>query len=255
MHWVEVKRGLDLQKPGSQDQDPIFGYKLPQHEVGYPGRLKLLSPPVLAVNYIYRLCIRAPTTYRRRRLCSLCAWQPRGAEGQGAEEWEAGHAGRLTSCFQWCSSCNTFGQLASNARHHVQAFAGFVMSAQVTGLGPIAALQQHLSDPINTTIFSKAAIVPGAISQPPCAIEPVHNFQVCSLAHALKIALITLYDSEKVQTCVVAGPEHPHTLLLAGTLALRSTCLAVRQSCRCFVVCHTLEEICERLYNHEERKK
>ena len=47
MHWVEVKRGLDLQKPGSQDQDPIFGYKLPEHEVGYPGRLLLLSPPVL----------------------------------------------------------------------------------------------------------------------------------------------------------------------------------------------------------------
>lgn len=49
---------------------------------------------------------------------------------------------------------------------------------QVTGVGPLEALSQHLADPINTTIFSKAAIVPGAISQPPCAIEPVHNFQV-----------------------------------------------------------------------------
>ena len=38
MHWVESKRGYDVLKPGSQDQDPIFSsYKLPPHEVGYPG--------------------------------------------------------------------------------------------------------------------------------------------------------------------------------------------------------------------------
>jgi hypothetical protein len=38
MHWVETKRGYDVLKPGSQDQDPVFSnYKLPAHEVGYPG--------------------------------------------------------------------------------------------------------------------------------------------------------------------------------------------------------------------------
>ena len=38
MHWVESKRGYDLKTPGSQDQDPIFSnYKLPAHDVGYPG--------------------------------------------------------------------------------------------------------------------------------------------------------------------------------------------------------------------------
>lgn len=38
MHWVESKRGYDVLKPGSQDQDPIFSsYKLPKHDVGYPG--------------------------------------------------------------------------------------------------------------------------------------------------------------------------------------------------------------------------
>ena len=58
------------------------------------------------------------------------------------------------------------------------AFAGFVMSAQVTGVGPLEALQQHLRDPIHTTIFSKAAIVPGEVVQPPCQIEPVHNYKV-----------------------------------------------------------------------------
>lgn len=34
MHFVEVKRGLDLKTPGSQDQDPLFpGNKLKPHEV------------------------------------------------------------------------------------------------------------------------------------------------------------------------------------------------------------------------------
>ncbi len=34
MHWVEVKRGLDLKDPGSQDFDPVFqGNKLKPHEV------------------------------------------------------------------------------------------------------------------------------------------------------------------------------------------------------------------------------
>lgn len=38
MHWVESKRGYDVRSPGSQDQDPIFSsFKLPPHEVGYPG--------------------------------------------------------------------------------------------------------------------------------------------------------------------------------------------------------------------------
>ncbi len=32
---------------------------------------------------------------------------------------------------------------------------GFTMAAQVTGKGPLAALGEHLNDPINTTIFSK----------------------------------------------------------------------------------------------------
>ena len=37
MHWVESKRGYDVRDPGSQDQDPIFSFSLPKHEVGYPG--------------------------------------------------------------------------------------------------------------------------------------------------------------------------------------------------------------------------
>jgi hypothetical protein len=47
-HWVESLRGADIKNPGSVDVDPIFGNKLPAHEVGYNGGifdpLKLTSP-------------------------------------------------------------------------------------------------------------------------------------------------------------------------------------------------------------------
>ncbi len=37
---------------------------------------------------------------------------------------------------------------------------------------------QHLAEPINTTIFSKAVIAPGVTSQPACQIPPITNFEV-----------------------------------------------------------------------------
>lgn len=38
MHYVEIRRWRDWQKPGSVDKDPLFpGNALPSHEVGYPG--------------------------------------------------------------------------------------------------------------------------------------------------------------------------------------------------------------------------
>ncbi len=38
MHFVELRRWRDFEKPGSVDKDPIFaGNALPPHEVGYPG--------------------------------------------------------------------------------------------------------------------------------------------------------------------------------------------------------------------------
>merc|ERR1712007_243548 len=37
-HYVEIRRWQDFNNPGSVDQDPIFKeYKLPTHDVGYPG--------------------------------------------------------------------------------------------------------------------------------------------------------------------------------------------------------------------------
>lgn len=64
-----------------------------------------------------------------------------------------------------------------NGRLAMLAFVGFTMAAQVTGLGPIAALQAHLADPIATTMFSKAAVVPGSAFLPSCAIPPSVEFQ------------------------------------------------------------------------------
>jgi light-harvesting complex I chlorophyll a/b binding protein 4 len=59
-----------------------------------------------------------------------------------------------------------------NGRLAMLAFAGFTMAAQVTGKGPLAALGEHLADPLGTTIFSKAVVVPGQAVAPACAIPP-----------------------------------------------------------------------------------
>ncbi len=115
MHWVESKRGYDILKPGSQDQDPVFGgNKLPAHAPGYPG-----GP--------------------------FAPFIPGDLEELKLKE-------------------------IKNGRLAMLAFIGFVMAAQVTGLNPLAALGQHLADPMNTTIFSKAVIVPGMAIQPACMI-------------------------------------------------------------------------------------
>jgi len=60
-----------------------------------------------------------------------------------------------------------------NGRLAMLAFVGFVMAAQVTGKGPLAALKEHLADPMGTTIFSKAVVTPLQVVQPACKIAPV----------------------------------------------------------------------------------
>jgi hypothetical protein len=48
----------------------------------------------------------------------------------------------------------------------------------VTGKNPLAALGEHIADPFGTTIFSKAAVVPGQAVAPPCKIPLYTDFQV-----------------------------------------------------------------------------
>ena len=59
-----------------------------------------------------------------------------------------------------------------NGRLAMLAYIGFVMAAQVTGKGPLAALSEHVADPFGTTIFSKAVVIPGQAVVPACAIPP-----------------------------------------------------------------------------------
>ncbi|PSC72716.1 light-harvesting of photosystem I [Micractinium conductrix] len=122
MHWVESRRGYDVKKPGSMDQDPIFSnFKLPAHEVGYPGGV-------------------------------FAPFVPGNLEELKVKE-------------------------IKNGRLAMLAFVGFVMGAQVTGLNPLAALGEHLSNPLGTTIFSKAVVVPGMAIVPECKIPEFVMFQ------------------------------------------------------------------------------
>ncbi|EFN58886.1 hypothetical protein CHLNCDRAFT_29899 [Chlorella variabilis] len=68
-----------------------------------------------------------------------------------------------------------------NGRLAMLAFIGFTMAAQISGLNPLAALGEHLSDPLNTTIFSKAVVVPGQAIVPPCKIPDTVTFQGVSI--------------------------------------------------------------------------
>jgi len=125
MHYVEIRRWRDFEKPGSVDRDPLFpGNALPPHEVGYPGGI--FDPMGMAKGDV---------------------------KAQQLKE-------------------------IKNARLAMLAFAGMIMSAQVTGKGPIANLIDHVSDPWNTSIMAKAVVLPGVGRiAPECAIAAVTTFQ------------------------------------------------------------------------------
>ncbi len=57
------------------------------------------------------------------------------------------------------------------------AFAGMIMSAQVTGKGPLANLADHLASPMTTSIMAKAVVLPSGKIAPDCAIPAFQQFQ------------------------------------------------------------------------------
>jgi light-harvesting complex I chlorophyll a/b binding protein 4 len=169
MQFVELKRWQDFKNPGSVDADPLFpNNKLAPHEVGYPG-----------------FAIFTPGPLEELKVKELKKWQDFRNPGSVDADplfpnnklapHEVGYPG---------FAIFTPGPLEEmkvkeikNGRLAMLAFIGFTMAAQVTGKNPIAALQEHLSDPWSTTIFSKAVVVPGQAVQPPCMIPQYTEFQ------------------------------------------------------------------------------
>jgi hypothetical protein len=63
----------------------------------------------------------------------------------------------------------------------MMAFVGFVMAAQVTGLGPLAALRQHLSDPISASPLAALAAHDQADNVPTCSTAGPHKLYIALL--------------------------------------------------------------------------
>ena len=131
MHYVEVRRFMDIRKAGSVNEDPIFkGNKLPDGEMGYPGGI--FNPLNFGANDMKTMKLKE---IKNGRLAMISEWRERERE-------------RVCVCRWW----------ASTSRHCISfpfppaGFVGFIIQYQTLGLGPIAALKQHLSEPFAQNI-------------------------------------------------------------------------------------------------------
>ena len=109
----------------------------------------------LQVAHSIRLCWTKDATIACMRIATNCSVVV-VCKGQ-RQCAVCGDDGRYSpSCSQVPSTCNSDSSTIDSQRFSagagrlaMLAFVGFVMAAQVTGLGPLAALGQHLSDPIS----------------------------------------------------------------------------------------------------------
>ena len=99
VQWVESRRGYDVKKPGSMDQDPIFSnFKLPAHEVrGCPHlSRKYCMGPALARGGlgVVGLASRPPSSQASSCCCARC----------GAHRW-CRYSGRCCCLFLFLTVC------------------------------------------------------------------------------------------------------------------------------------------------------
>ena len=76
MHYVEVRRFMDIRKAGSVNEDPIFkGNKLPDGEMGYPGGI--FNPLNFGANDMKTMKLKE---IKNGRLAMISEWRERERE-------------------------------------------------------------------------------------------------------------------------------------------------------------------------------
>ena len=144
MHFVEVRRWMDVKKHGSVNDDPIFkGNRVPNPEPGYPGGP--FDPLGFAKGDFKSLQTKVRERERERK-------EKREQGGRVGLRAPLSLLSNLASLFPTRSHAPhslffSSSQEIKNGRLAMVAFMGFIIAGQATGKGPLAALGDHLASP------------------------------------------------------------------------------------------------------------